>query len=248
MNSSNKMEEERMEIYRKCKHIPYLITEKYNFDNINYKFSHMEGKISSLGVVTILYQKFIPKVFNSVFLCCANPDKMNAGYNINYKVTQEGQIFYDSDIFASDLRNQYPFRFDKELIYVENATFHNHEDWQIDINSFRKNDVIFAASKKINQPYETDFIKEKLEDIIEAVFKIAILKKKRTIYLWPLGCGVFKNNPKTVANIFARKIKVYKSYFEDITMVIYDKDRADKSFNRFFIDALKENNIDFFTL
>ena len=248
MNNGNKIEEERMEIYRKCNHIPYLITTKYNFDNINYNFSHMEGTISSLGIVTILYQKYFPKVFNSVFLCCANPDKMNAGYNINYKLTQEGQIFYDSDVFASDLRNLYPFKFDKELIYVENVTFHNHEDWQVDINSFRKNDIIFAASKKLNQPYETDFIKEKLENIIEAVFKIAILKKKRTIYLWPLGCGVFKNNPKIIAGIFARKIKVYQTFFEDITMVIHDKDRRDKSFNTFFIEALKKNAIDFFSL
>ena len=125
------------------------------------------------------------------------------------------------------------------------VTFHNHEDWQIDINSFRKNDVIFAASKKLKQNYETDFIKEKLEEIIDAIFKIAIVKNKKTIYLWPLGCGEFKNNPKTVARIFAKAIKKHKRWFREIVMTIFDKDRKDKSFNTFFISALNEIEIQY---
>ena len=129
---------------------------------------------------------------------------MNAGYDINHRITQEGQLFYDSDVFASELRNLYPFKFDKELLYVENVTFHNHEDWQIDINSFRKNDVIFAASKKLKQNYETDFIEEKLEKIIEAIFKIAIVKNKKNNI--PLATRVrgIQEQPKNSSKNFRR--------------------------------------------
>ena len=103
--------------------------------------------------------------------------------------------------------------------------------------------IIFAASKKLKENYETDFIRQKLENIIDTIFKIAIVKNKKEIYLWPLGCGEFKNNPKTVAEIFAGAIRKHKRWFREIVMMIYDKDRKDKSFNTFFINALNKMEI-----
>ena len=242
---ANAAEKARMESYEKCRHIPISTPRKYSFDFINKTFDHKEVK-NDIGKVIISYKKYFPVDYSSaVFLVCANADKMNAGYPINYRVTQEGQIFHDTDVFASDLRNLYPFNFDRELLYVENVTFHNHEDWQIDISSFRQNDLIFAASKQLKQPYKTDFIKEKLEKIIDSIFKIALIKNKKRIYLWPLGCGEFKNNPRVVADIFAGAIKKYKRWFREIIMTIYDKERMDKSFNTFFINALKKTDVAF---
>ena len=242
MNYQSPTEEMRMARYLECNHTPCSTPRKYSFDYVNKEFNNKEVN-NVIGKVKISYEKYFPKVSNAVFLSCANADKMNAGHKISYRITQEGQLFHDTDVFASELKNLYPFKFDKELLYVENVTFHNHEDWQIDINSFRKNDVIFAASKKLKESYETDFIKEKLENIIDAIFKIAVVKNKKTIYLWPLGCGEFKNNPKTAAGIFAEAIKKHKRWFREIVMMIYDKDKKDKSFNKFFIDALNKMEI-----
>ena len=242
MYYQNAAEKARMETYERCRHIPHSTPRKYSFDFINRKFDHKEVN-NDIGKVTISYRKYFPTDYNAAFLVYANADKMNAGYPINYRVTQEGQIFHDTDVFASDLRELYPFSFDRELLYVENVTFHNHEDWQIDISSFRQNDLIFAASKQLKQPYETDFIKEKLEKIIDSIFKIALVKNKKRIYLWPLGCGEFKNNPKVVAEIFAAAIKKYKRWFREIIMTIYDKEKMDKSFNTFFINALKKIDV-----
>ena len=242
MYYQNAAEKARMEAYERCRHIPHSTPRKYGFDSINKKFDDKEVN-NNIGKVIISYKKYFPIDYNAAFLVCANADKMNAGYPINYRVTQEGQIFHDTDVFASDLRELYPFNFDRELLYVENVTFHNHEDWQIDISSFRQNDLIFAASKKLKQPYETDFIKEKLEKIIDSIFKIALVKNKKRIYLWPLGCGEFKNNPKVVAEIFAVAIKKYKRWFREIIMTIYDKEKMDKSFNTFFINALKKIDV-----
>ena len=244
MYYQNAEEKKRMETYQICGHIPHSTPRKYSFDMVNRLFDVKEVN-NDIGQVIISYKKYFPVDSNAAFLVCANADKMNAGHPINYRVTQEGQIFHDTDAFASDLREFYPFNFDKELLYVENVTFHNRNDWQIDINSFRKNDLIFAASKKLKQPYETDFIAEKLEKIIDAIFKIAIVKNKKRIYLWPLGCGEFRNNPKVVAEIFAEAIKNNKRWFREIIMTIYDKDRMDKSFNTFFISALKKKDVTF---
>ena len=239
-------EKKRLEDYEKCRHIPIPTVRKYTFDTVNQMFEMREVN-KDVGKVTISYRKHFPVTCGAAFLVCANSDKMNAGYPINHRITQEGQIFHDTDVFASDLKNFYPFHYDSELIYVDNVTFHNHEDWQIDISSFRRNDLIFAASKQLKQPYETDFIEDNLKKITDAIFKIALAKNNKRLYLWPLGCGVFKNNPKTVARIFAEAIKNNRRWFREIIMTIYDKDRKDKSFNTFFIESLKKENIEFDT-
>ena len=113
---------------------------------------------------------------------------------------------------------------------------------QWDQNKLRKNDVIFAASKRIKDTFEFRKIKPRL---IESIFKIAIINENHYIYLYPIGCGVFKNDKKSVAKIFVEAIKKNIGYFKEIYMVIYDKEGNDKIFNDSFINELNENNIDY---
>ena len=118
MYYQNPSKEMRMARYLNCNHTPCSTPQKYSFDYVNREFNSKEVNNIN-GKVKISYNKYFPKVSNSVFLSCANADKMNAGQNINYRITQEGQLFHDTDVFASELRNLYPFKFDKELLYVE---------------------------------------------------------------------------------------------------------------------------------
>ena len=183
--------------------------------------------------INICYYKKLPQIFNSVILNCANSDSMNAGYRIDHCITQEGQIFHDSDVFAAI----------KELLYVKNVTFHNYKSKQWEANALRKNDVIFAASKRIKNPTEFEKIKLDLEKIIESIFRVAIIHGNRSVYLWPIGCGVFKNNKPEVAKLFVKTIKKNIGYFNDISMVIYEKEGNDKMFNYCFIDELDNENL-----
>ena len=130
-------------------------------------------------------------------------------------------------------------------MYAKDVTFHNNDDLQFDIYSLRKNDVIFAASKPVKNRYETEYIKDDLERIIESIFKIAAIHRKKHLHLWPIGCGVFKNKASIVAELFAKSIKKHISHFREIVMVIYDRNGKDKAFSDCFINSLNANKINY---
>ena len=237
--------EDRWLVCTKYNHVPSVKVTKYNFDEIEAEFDNKKSANRFNTKIRISYEKHFPQVSNCIILNCANADAVNAGYRINHRITQEGQLFYDSDVFASNLADFYPFSFNNELLYAKDVTFHNNGDLQFDIFSLRTNDVIFAASKRCKHNYETDFIKDDLERIINSIFKIAIVKRKEHLYLWPIGCGAFKNNPRIVAELFAKAIDKFEIHFREIVMVIFDRNGKDKSFNYFFIDALNKLHLNY---
>ena len=245
MTKHGKDENDRWLVYNEYNHIPSVKVTKYNFDEIEAMFDNEKSVNRFNTKIRISYEKHFPQVHNCIILNCANSDAVNAGYRINHRITQEGQLFHDSDVFASNLADVYPFKFDNELLYAKDVTFHNNDDLQFDVYSLRKNDVIFAASKRLKHNYETDFIKDDLQRIIDSIFKIAIIKRKEHLYLWPIGCGAFKNNPRVVAELFAKSINKYDIHFREIVMVIYDRNDKDKSFNYFFINALNKEHINY---
>ena len=245
MNKHLKDIEDRWLVYKKYNHIPSVKVAKYNFDEIEANFDNKKSANRFNTRIRISYERNFPQISNCVILNCANADAVNAGYRINHCITQEGQLFHDTDVFASNLADFYPFKFNNELLYAKDVTFHNNDDLQFDIYSLRKNDVIFAASKRLKENYETDFIKDDLKRIIDSIFKIAVIQRKEHLYLWPIGCGAFKNNPRVVAELFAKAIDKHSIHFREIVMVIFDRNGKDKSFNTFFINALNKERINY---
>ena len=241
MNQQLNEKDYRWLVYKEYNHIPSVKVTKYNFDKIEAEFDNNESELYNTKI-RISYEKHFPQIRNCVILNCANPDSVNGGYEINHRKTQEGQLFHDSDVFTSNLADFYPFKFNNELLYVEDVTFHNNAASQFDVSSLRKNHVIFAASKCLKENYETDFIKDDLERIIDSIFKIAIIKEKKNLYLCPIGCGAFKNNPRVVAGLFTKAINKYNNHFKEIVMVI-DRRGKHKSFNFFFINEMNKANI-----
>ena len=229
--------ENRLELYKKEGHIPDIELSKYTFDDIDHEFLKVKQR-NYQTKIRIIYSKHIPFDSECVILNCANSDLPNAGYKIDKKPTQEGQLFNDSDIFAADFNGMYRFDFSNELLHVKNRTFHNCKDKQWDGDNLRKNDMIIAASKRLPHSRETEKLEPKLERIISSIFKIALINKKSKILLWPIGCGVFRNNPDIVAKLFVKTIKENISNFREIVMVIYDPRKSDKCLNDRFISEL----------
>ena len=235
--------EKRLSLYKKDNHIPHVEIKKYSFDEIQREFD-MKKNVNYLSTkVKIKYYEHIPQISNCVILNCTNSDAVNAGYRIDHRITQEGQLFHDSDVSASNLNEFYPFDFRNELLYATNVTFHNNAGLQWDPFSLRTNDVIFAASKRIKNSYETEQLRPDLERIIDSIFKVAFINNRSHLYLWPIGCGVFKNNQQIIAELFAKAIKDHIGYLNEITMVIYDRKGADIRFNDCFISELNTNQL-----
>ena len=222
--------EKRLLLYKKGNHIPCVEIKKYSFDEIQREFD-MKKNIDYLNTkVIIKYYDHIPQISNCAILNCANSDAVNAGYRIDHRVTQEGQLFHDSDVFASNLNEFYPFDFKNELLYATNATFHNNASLQWDPFSLKNT-------------YETEQLRPDLERIIDSIFKVAFINNRNHLYLWPIGCGVFKNNQRIIAELFAKAIKDHIGYLKEIVMVIYDRKDADKRFNDCFISELNTNQL-----
>ena len=233
--------EKRLSLYKKGNHIPRVEIKKYSFDEIQREFD-MKKNIDYLNTkVIIKYYDHIPQISDCAILNCANSDAVNARYRIDHRVTQEGQLFHDSDVFASNLNEFYPFNFKNELLYATNVTFHNNASLQWDPFSLRTNDITFAAS--IKNTYETEQLKPDLERIIGSIFKVDFINNRNHLYLWPIGCGVFKNNQRIIAELFAKAIKDHIGYLKEIVMVIYDRKGADKRFNDCFISELNTNQL-----
>ena len=166
--------ENRIMLHKKCNHIPISEIKKYTFDEIQKKFDIIK---TDDYVSTKIKIKYLKHFSNCVILNCANSDSVNAGCRIDHCITEEGQLFHDTDVFAADFKNFYPFDFKNELLYAKNITFHNNQDIQWDPTCLRKNDVIFAASKRLKNTYQTEQLKPALKESLIQFLKLLTLIK-----------------------------------------------------------------------
>ena len=245
MNHTLSAVDNRLILYDKVNHIPIVEIEKYTFDKIQNEFDKRKTDDYVGTKIKIKYLRHFPQVSNCVILNCANSDSVNAGYKIDHGITQEGQLFHDTDVFAANFKHFHPFDFKNELLYAKNVTFHNNQDLQWDPTCLRKNVIIFAASKRLKNPYQTEQLKPALERIIDSIFKVAYINQKSTLLLWPIRCGVFKNDQRIIAELFAKAIKAHIGYFREVVMVIYSPTRNDKKFNDYFIAELNKNSLSY---
>ena len=92
----------RLCLYKKNNHFPIGEAQKYKFDEIDECFNDLKSNFKIIKTsINICYYKNLSQHSSCVILNCANSDAMNAGYRINHCVTQEEQIFHDSDVFAA---------------------------------------------------------------------------------------------------------------------------------------------------
>ena len=140
----------RDNLYKKNNHVPNVTLSKHTFESILSDCSKLKPLDYNMRV-KIYYSKYIPQDRDCVILNCANNYLPNAGYPIDGSPTQEGQLFNDSDIYAHN-ECLYPFNLESELLYARNETFHNNKGEQRNKNSLRKNDMIIAAAKQLNNP------------------------------------------------------------------------------------------------
>lgn len=59
--------------------------------------------------------------------------------------------------------------------------------------------------------------------IIENIFKICIMQKKKDLILGALGCGMFQNDPKIIAEIFKFCLQKYDGCFDNIIFAVLSK-------------------------
>lgn len=92
--------------------------------------------------------------------------------------------------------------------------------------------VITAAAVNVTRAVNTDVYEQSIGDKemmhrICKIFDIAIVNNVKNLVLGAWGCGVFGNEPETIASYFKKALEDgYKHYFDNVSFAVLDK-RAD---------------------
>ena len=112
-------------MYKRNNHIPDITLTKHTFDSISKDFSKLNNK-KHKPQMKICFIRYTPPESDCAILNCANATKPNAGYKIDNSKTQDGQLFNDSDIYATDINSHgeclYPFDFKIVSIWFQKWT------------------------------------------------------------------------------------------------------------------------------
>lgn len=161
---------------------------------------------------------------------------------------QEESLARSSNLYATQIkdktmydfnRNQSSFLYSDYMIYSPNVLFWNDDNG----NYFEKPffvDMITApapnkgAMLQHNKKEEISRIEEVLKARMDKVLAIATKQKSNTLILGAWGCGVFRNEPKDVANLFKAIIaEKYAGAFKKIVFAVFDNSEKKSNFKHF---------------
>ena len=98
-----------------------------------------------------------------------------------------------------------------------------------------KVDVITCAAPDLRAPFKVEFLSQ-IPYMSEAeqfalhvkraihILSIAAYRGAESLVLGAFGCGVFNNNPETVAKAYKTAIDVFPKYFDEIEFAVFCRD------------------------
>jgi len=139
---------------------------------------------------------------------------------------QEEDLFRKSNYFQATDEKIYPLKFD-EVVYsqivhvVKDSAYHILEQpfavSCLAVAAIRNPKLVLSDGK---ETYSRHVDWEIMQEKINIIFKIAIKHDHKNIILGALGCGVFKNPPEQVAEMFKHAIQKYGKFFKTIAFAI----------------------------
>jgi uncharacterized protein (TIGR02452 family) len=198
-----------------------------NCSTIEAIFEEKNGKICVLNFASA-------KNPGGGFLGGASAQEESLARSSNLYETQiKNKAMYDFN------RNQSSFLYSDCMIYSPNVLFWNDDNG----NYFEKPlvaDVITApapnkgAMLQHNRKEEIAQTEEIFKKRMDKVLAIALQQKSDTIILGAWGCGVFRNEPKDVAQLFKEIIaEKYAGAFKKIVFAVFDNSEKKSNFKQF---------------
>lgn len=236
--------EDLIEVYEDTKRICENIIPPISYKVGRLIFNSTDNKngkiiIEPMDTISAL-EKYIPYGKTAV-LNMASSIKKGGGV-AKGAMAQEECLFRCSNLFTIP-DEFYPIDV-HEFIYTHNATFVKSADFKpISI----KADVITIAAPNINKQnkyynpkdFETISYEEQINMKINQMFTYAHGQKCKNIILGAWGCGVFKNDPTTIANYFKDILNINRNLFDNIVFaIINDKNSVGNNY-QIFSDTFK---------
>jgi uncharacterized protein (TIGR02452 family) len=219
------------------------VTKKYTTDVLAKIASEVrfdEMNIQTINSDTVSAAQIFSKLGKTCVLNMASARKAGGGV-ANGAKAQEECLFRCSNLTSTVSQNFYPLKYD-EALYTTNAVFFKNKEYNM-IEPFIV-DVITIAAINLNPnahyddevQYEKDNYREITMEKIRHMLLLANNNKCENIILGAWGCGVFKNNPLTISDMFHEVInREFIGCFKNIMFaVINDHNSAGDNYNVFF--------------
>jgi uncharacterized protein (TIGR02452 family) len=207
-----------------------------------------DKKVSNVPFYEIIDESTVKAIFrlskagyrNIGVLNFASAKNPGGGF-LNGSLAQEESLAMSSGLYHIQLKNKEYYdanRSYRSAIYTDNMIYSPGVVFIRDENLKLVSEPITASVLTVPAVNKGAVIKNEKHNIKKAdiVMKNRIRnllgvfaeKGNKTIILGAFGCGVFKNNPYTVAQMFNEVLKEegFEKYFEHITFSIYDKSRT----------------------
>lgn len=176
---------------------------------------------------------FITEGYSKPLVLNMASDKKSGGGVQSGKIAQEECLFRRTNAFQTHNEEWYPLLhnyviYSPVLQIIKDSNYDMLEKEKID-NSIISMIAVAALRKPdlVNNEY-SDEDKIIMMNKIESIFKIAILNGNTGLVLGALGCGIFKNPPHQVAELFRLAIDKYGKYFKKIGFAILCVKESDK--------------------
>jgi uncharacterized protein (TIGR02452 family) len=159
----------------------------------------------------------------------------------NGAMAQEEELFRRSNYFLTLLNGFYPFK-RTESVYSANVYVVKNEAY-LDLPS--PFPVSMLAMPAISKPQLDKNNKYSTKDyattcqVIENIFKVALLMESEILVLGAIGCGAYRNPPEEVVKIFNLMLTKYDKCFKTIVFSVLS--RHDNNFNVFNKNIVRLN-------
>lgn len=207
-----------------CTDIKPPVSEKHTWDS----FEEDDAKVvvEPMDTVSALC-KYLP-LGKTLVLNMASSKRPGGGV-ANGSVAQEECLFRCSNLFEIS-KDFYPIEME-EYIYSKDVTFIKDKDYNA--MSSVSCDVITMAAVNLNKghvdtadEFDEEEYRATMFGKMDALFRAARENKCDNIILGAWGCGVFKNDPKVVAQMFSTVTFMYKRYFKNIIFAVINDNNS----------------------
>ena len=200
--------------------------DKDIYDNFTKKFDKTNIIVENCDVIESIIElnkKSPSNINNKMLVLNLASDKSFGGGVRTGAMAQEEELFRKTDYGNHYGRQLYPLEKNEFLytpcIYVVKDSNYKH----LDANNIIPFDGLAIAgirnpslvNGKLSE-YDYNLTKQK----IETIFKFALYNKNTNLILGALGCGVFRNPPEDIVEIYNYCLEKYNGYFENIIFSI----------------------------
>jgi len=201
-----------------------ILYDIYNIDDLGDKGDHLNIPIIEVTNIDS-FDAAVELNSDSILVLNMASNYKSGGGVRSGKTAQEECLFRRSNAFMTHPEEWYPLS-PEHVIFSPSVTIIKDSDLKLlhkndrisvgmlAIPALRKPHLDFKGEYKYEADKDAMFIK------IQSIFLVAIKHGFDNLVLGALGCGVFNNPPKEVANMFKIMIRSYGHYFKKIVFAV----------------------------